>query len=174
MDYSICSLNVRGLGQKTKRKQMFNFLEKNQFNICFLQETHSKAEVETLWTRESEQHIFFSGRSSTSGGVCILLEKSLQFKLIYHKEIIPGKIQALKLNLDDHDIVLINIYGPNNDDVSFFETLYDFLGENDDEEYEKLYTEQIVDDDKMEQMSKNISTKLNEDEKNIIEGQITE
>ena len=35
MDYSICSLNVRGLGQKTKRKQMFNFLEKNQFNICF-------------------------------------------------------------------------------------------------------------------------------------------
>ena len=135
MDYSICSLNVRGLGQKTKRKQMFNFLEKNQFNICFLQETHSKAEVETLWKRESKQHIFFSGRSSTSGGVCILLEKSLQFKLIYHKEIIPGKIQALKLNLDDHDIVLINIYGPNNDDVSFFETLYDFLGENDDEEY---------------------------------------
>ena len=40
--------------------------------------------------------------------------------------------------------------------------------------YEKLYTEQIVDDDKMEQMSKNISAKLNEDEKNIIEGQITE
>ena len=40
--------------------------------------------------------------------------------------------------------------------------------------YEKLYTEQIVDDDKMEQMSKNISAKLNEEEKNIIEGQITE
>ena len=105
MDYSICSLNVRGLGQKTKRKQMFNFSEKNQFNIYFLQETHSKAEVETLWTRESKQHVFFSGRSSTSGGVCILIEKSLQFKLIYHKEIIPGKIQALKLNLGDHDIV---------------------------------------------------------------------
>ena len=68
--------------------------------------------------------------------VCILVENSLQFKLIYHKEIIPGKIQALKLNIDDHDIVLINVYGPNNDDASFFfETLYDFLGENDEEEY---------------------------------------
>ena len=62
------------------------------------------------------------------------MENSLQFKLIYHKEIIPGKIQALKLNIDDHDIVLINVYGPNNDDASFFETLYDFLGENDEEE----------------------------------------
>ena len=63
------------------------------------------------------------------------MEKSLQFKLIYHKEIIPGKNQALKLNIDDHDIVLINVYGPNNDDASFFETLYDFLGENDEDEY---------------------------------------
>ena len=70
-----------------------------------------------------------------SGGVCILVENSLQFKLIYHKEIIPGKIQALKLNIDDHDVVLINVYGPNNDDASFSETLYDFLGENDEEEY---------------------------------------
>ena len=53
----------------------------------------------------------------------------MQFKLI------PGKIQALKINIDDHDYVLINVYGPNNDDASFFETLFDFLGENDEEEY---------------------------------------
>ena len=135
MDHSICSFNVRGLGQKTKRKQIFNFLEKEEFKICLLQETHSKPDLESLWKRECKHHIFFSGRSSNSGGVCILVKKSSQFKLIYHKEIIPGKIQALKLNIDDHDVVLINVYGPNNDDASFFETLYDFLGENDEEEY---------------------------------------
>ena len=126
MAYSICSFNVRGLGQKTKRKQIFNFLEKKQFKICFLQETHSKPEVEKSWTSDSKQHIFFSGRSSTSGGICIIVNKSLQFKLIYHKEIIPGKIQALKLNIDDHDVILVNVYGPNNDDGSFFDSLYDF------------------------------------------------
>ena len=135
MAYSICSFNVRGLGQKTKRKQIFNFLEKKQFKICFLQETHSKPEVETSWTSDSKQRIFFSGRSSTSGGICIIVNKSLQFKLIYHKEIIPGKIQALKLNIDDHNVILVNVYGPNNDDGSFFDSLYEFLGENDDEEY---------------------------------------
>ena len=78
---------------------------------------------------------FFSGRSSTSGGICIIVNKSLQFKLIYHKEIIPGKIQALKLNIDDHNVILVNVYGPNNDDGSFFDSLYEFLGENDNEEY---------------------------------------
>ena len=44
-----------------KRKQIFIFLEKNY-------KTHSKGEVEKIWTQESKQHIFFSGRSSTSGG----------------------------------------------------------------------------------------------------------
>ena len=52
---------------------------------------------------------------------------------IYHKEIIPGKSQALKI--DDHDVVLINVYDPNNDDASCFEILYDFLGANNEEEY---------------------------------------
>ena len=56
-----------------------------------------------------------------------MVNKSLQFDLIYHKEIIPGKIQALKMNIDYHTIVLINVYDPNNDDVSFFDKLYDFL-----------------------------------------------
>ena len=112
MNYAICSFNVRGLGQNTKRRQIFYFLEKHNYDICLLQETHSKIEVESLWTRESKQHIFFSGRSSTSGDVCTLVKQSLKFKFIYHKEIIPGKIQALKLNIDARDIVFVNIYGP--------------------------------------------------------------
>ena len=59
--------------------------------------------------------------------------KSLQFKiLIDNKEVIPGNLQALKLELDDRAIVLIIIFGPDNDDASFYETLYDHLGENDD------------------------------------------
>ena len=75
----ICDALIQ-VGQKTKRKQIFNFLEKKQFKICLLQETHSKPDFESLWKRECKNHIFFSGRSSNSGGVCILVEKLLQFK----------------------------------------------------------------------------------------------
>ena len=52
--------------------------------------------------------------------MCTLVKQSLKFKFIYHKEIIPGKIQAIKLTIDDRDIVSVNIYGPNTDDDAFF------------------------------------------------------
>ena len=46
MNISICSFNVRGLGQKLKKTQIFNFLKAKKFQICFLQETHSTPEIE--------------------------------------------------------------------------------------------------------------------------------
>ena len=39
----------------------------------------------------------------------------------------PWKNSSSKMNIDYHTIVLINVYDPNNDDVSFFDKLYDFL-----------------------------------------------
>ena len=107
---------------------------RKQSKISLLQLTRLKPELESC-KRECKRHIFLSGRSSNSGGVCILVKKSLQFKLIYHNDIIPRKIHALKLNIDDHDVVLTIAFGPNNDHASLFETLFDFLGENDKEEY---------------------------------------
>ena len=105
MDLSICSYNIRGLGQKNKRIMIFYFSE-NIYIICLLQETHSKQTVESQWTREcSKYHIYFCGRGSCSGGICILIDKTLQFALQYHKELIPGKIQTIKLNIGDRDIV---------------------------------------------------------------------
>ena len=38
---TICSLNVRGLGNKHKRREIFNWLRKKKFSIYFLQEVHN-------------------------------------------------------------------------------------------------------------------------------------
>ncbi len=63
METNICTLNVRGLGAKLKRTQIFQWLKDNDYSICLLQETHStianKKEWETDWGREA----FFSGNS---------------------------------------------------------------------------------------------------------------
>ena len=40
MAVDICSLNVRGLGSKLKREQVFHWLKEQSFDIYFLQETH--------------------------------------------------------------------------------------------------------------------------------------
>ena len=109
MNLSVCSFNVRGLGKKNKRNMIFNFLEKKkQFKVCFLRETHSNPETENIWRQDCRHHIYFCGRSSTIGGSCILLNRALDFTLVYHKEILPGIIQALKINIYDHDMIFLN------------------------------------------------------------------
>ena len=39
MDLRICSLNVRGLGERLKRRETFNWLRAKKFSIYLLQET---------------------------------------------------------------------------------------------------------------------------------------
>ena len=63
---------------------------------------------------------YFIGRSSNSGGICIMVDKTLDCNVKEHTEIIPGKLQALRVKMFDRNIAYINIYGPNNDDKSFF------------------------------------------------------
>ena len=76
---------------------------------------------------------YFSGRSSNSGGICIKADKTLDYNVKEHTEIIPGKLQALRVKLRDRYITYINIYGPNNDDKAFFESSNKFLAENEEE-----------------------------------------
>ena len=42
---------------------------------------------------------------------------------------------SLKLNLCEHDVLFINVYGPNTDDTSFYETPYEFLGQTEENEF---------------------------------------
>ena len=66
MSVDICSLNVRGLGNKLKRDQVFHWLKEQSFDIYFLQETHLpssfKNQIETEWG----QNVFLSGSNHTS------------------------------------------------------------------------------------------------------------
>ena len=41
MNVLICSDNVRGLGNDSKREQIFSWMEENKIDIGLLQETHS-------------------------------------------------------------------------------------------------------------------------------------
>ena len=44
-------------------------------------------------------------------------------------------MQTLEIIINDKEINLINIYGPNNDDVNFFEHLEKYLKENDEKTF---------------------------------------
>ena len=45
----VCSLNVRGLGERLKRRETFNWLRAKKFSIYLLQETHSSENTTPTW-----------------------------------------------------------------------------------------------------------------------------
>lgn len=135
MNLSVCSFNVRGLGNKLKREQMFAWLKQNKYSIIFLQETHSGDGTHAFWKQQWGHDAFFSGTSTNSEGIGILINPNLSYEVLKYTEILSGRIQSLEIKINERDITLINLYGPNNDDTSYFTKLERYLIDN----YEKTF-----------------------------------
>ena len=81
------------------------------------------------------ERCFFSGTSNNSEGLGILINPKLSFSIKQHSEIIIGRLQALELNIEERDIVILNMYGPNTDFVNHFVILGTYLKENEDKTF---------------------------------------
>ena len=132
MNTLICSYNVRGLGNKTKREQIFEWVKRNNYTVCLLQETHSGGGTHDAWQKEWGKEAFFSGTSNNSEGVGILINSKESYNILNYTEIICGRLQALEIKMNENELIVINIYGPNNDDINIFSKLEKFIQENDE------------------------------------------
>ena len=133
MQTNFSSFNVRGLRNQQKREQIFQWLKTNKSSISMLQETHTNNECEAKWEREWGGKAYFSGNKGNKEGVCILLNENENFQVIKHTEIIVGRMQCLELKINEKCLMIVNVYGPNNDDVDFFEKLEAFVRDNEDQ-----------------------------------------
>ena len=115
----LVSLNVKGISNFHKRKTIYTWCRKKNADFSFLQETHSKEEVETQWKNEWGAEIIMSHGCSNSRGVAILIKKGVDYTP--HSKIIDplGRYIILKAEIKDKIYVLINIYAPNKDKDSF-------------------------------------------------------
>ena len=120
----IASLNCRGLGDNNKRKDVFNYLKQKKFSIYCLQDTH--------FTEKNEKHIraqwgfdcVFSHGTNVSRGVCILFNNTFEYKILQQKTDLEGNFIILKLELEKNiTMTLVNFYGPNKDNPSFYNNL---------------------------------------------------
>ena len=127
----ICSYNVKGLGNKQKRNMIFQWLKDNKMDICLIQEAHYMETLKDTWTKDWEGSMYFSGNSSKSAGVGIMLNENSNMKVNSMTEILVGRILALDIVLNETEITLVNIYGSNSDDPTFFQKLESFCAEKD-------------------------------------------
>ena len=119
--FNVLSLNVRGIGDGKKRREIFRWLKRYHSggnSIVFLQETHSTTISEHVWQQEWGSKIFFSHGTSKARGVAILMPNKFNFDITELWKDDSGRILALILKTQEKTVNLVNIYAPTKDKSS--------------------------------------------------------
>ena len=107
--------NVNGLGDFKARKRYFNFMLKQKKDIILLQETHSTEKDESVWRNGVRSEIIFSHGTSMSRGVCIILRKTPDIKLLDSIKDAKGRFLLVKVEVNKKMYAICNVYAPNNE-----------------------------------------------------------
>ena len=114
-NFSIFSLNARGLGNNIKRRKIFDWLIEKGKCMYLLQECHSETSTDSAWKSDWHGNIEFSHGTTNSRGVAILLPDSMQ---IIIEDIIrdnAGKFLLLDCLISETHYIIVNIYAPTSD-----------------------------------------------------------
>lgn len=108
--------------------KVLNHLTKLQADVCLLQETHlSDHKSSTVLNSPQFPHIFLANYNTRQRGVAILLSNKINFT---HNSTISdpqGRFIAINISIYNNPLTIINVYGPNKDDPSFFHHLFSHL-----------------------------------------------
>ena len=120
-ELKILSYNVQGLGDISKRTDVFDFLKNTNFDIYCLQETHFTDREEKLILNLWNGECLFNNYRSNARGVAILFGKNMEYKV--HKKITDneGNFLVVDITAQSKRFTLINIYGPNTDSPTFYQ-----------------------------------------------------
>ncbi|KAJ8039510.1 hypothetical protein HOLleu_17256 [Holothuria leucospilota] len=121
--YKFCSYNVRGLRNCKKRRKLFAYFHRNNYDFIFLQESHSTLQDQIIWSNEWGGKAFFAHGTVFSKGVSILLKPSVSVdpaKVVCDND---GRFVILCVKVCNVNLLLINIYGHNLDRVDLFTSI---------------------------------------------------
>ena len=123
----IVSLNVHGLADLKKQREVFNILRKHKYDVICLQEVHSSAAEEELW-HGPQWHgpVLFSHGETNARGVCVLLGEGVDNYEIKHRDI-DGRMLILEIECKQMQLTICNLYGPNEDRPGFFQDVFGAL-----------------------------------------------
>ena len=127
INISIGSLNVWGLGNNDKRRQVFTWLREKKLNIYLLQEIKCTSDKEKIWATEWGYKTIFNVNDRAAQGVCILFNNNFEFEIKDIRKDLTGRYIIVHLTINKEHVILVNIYGPNNDNCIFYDNLFSDL-----------------------------------------------
>ena len=117
---TFASMNCQGLGDMTKRRDVFHFLRLKKYSIYLLQDTHFNIKQEKYIESEWGYNCYFASFKSNSRGVAVLFNNNFDFKI---KNVIKdpkGNFIIININTLEKDLAIVSLYGPNNDNPQFY------------------------------------------------------
>ena len=130
-DIEIVTFNARGLGDFSKRKDVFDFLRSHTADIICLQEVHVAPGKENVFKNQWGGRTWVAPVSSAAGGVAILVQNKTACKFINVATNNKGSALFLTLDINDVIITIGNIYGPpDGDHPKFFEEVFNLACSN--------------------------------------------
>ena len=118
------SFNANGLGDRSKRREVLNWIHRKQDDIILLQETHSVPETEHNWLQDWEgTSILFNHGASNARGTAVLI-RGTEVTVDRHSTLVEGRSSLLEITYQGTKYCIVNVYAPNNDDTSFLETVF--------------------------------------------------
>ena len=119
----ISSLNVRGLDDRLKCKRLYKFIRHQKFGIFMIQEIYVDPKTRLLWESEWGGQVCFTPGTSKSKGVAIYFDNKLGAKINKISEDPEGRWLLVTIEVEEKEFLLVKIYAPNNDSLSFFKAL---------------------------------------------------
>ena len=113
INLSCMALNVRGLNNGRKRRQVFRWLHRRKFQIIFLQEVYSLRDIEKIWSAEWGGKVVFCHGTKHSCGTLVLFHPSLDVDVEHVEVGKKGREIVLCAKIDDYRLTFINVYAPN-------------------------------------------------------------
>lgn len=121
---NVVSYNVNGLRSTAKRRAIFNLLKNSKANIILLQETHSLDGDERTWSNEWGSKIHFNHGLNFAKGVAVLFSRHFLVQVEAVRMDNDGRFIIMDLKIEEVSFVLVNVYGPSNDDPVFYTKLF--------------------------------------------------
>ena len=120
---------MRGLRDRLKRREMFDWLRRKKFSIYMLQEVHCSEITIPSWSAEWGYKTIFSCCTSAKGGVAILFNNNFDFQLKRTYVDPNGRFIICDITLDKKCVTIAILYAPNEDDPNFFLNFFDHLND---------------------------------------------
>ena len=127
---------MRGLGNRLKRKAIFNYLKHKQLDVIFLQEVHCVKSKIALWQTEWGSRWYASSGDTLSRGTAILFRPGSKVEMVKTVVDHDGRNVIVNIKVNQTEITLCNLYAPNHDTPQFFKSVFKTL--------DKVVTENIV------------------------------